>query len=157
MVLNCVDENAGEHCDECGTIHREIKALPERPLTYSEAKELTKGRAISGIVPIFRIHDDTEDGYYIKSIPSIVAIIDSNVLVLWNNPRTDKGWLVVEENQDIEEPFLYARILGKLLRDSAYQEDTIKGFEVIQKDTQLPEIDVSDAKRAIEANGGLEE
>lgn len=153
-MLDCVDGNVGKYCDVCDITHREMEALPERTLTFTELQELASGRTIDGIIPIVRIEQDREDkGYFEKTVPQIVTIIGNRVTTLWNNPQTECGWVVVEEKEELEEPFLYARGLSCYYRMASQEEQEIKGCRVIQNDDTLPDIEIDDFKEGYEMEG----
>jgi len=150
-MLSCLPEYTNEDvCPKCGEDHTIMKALPERALTFTELQELTNGKAIDGIIPVVRIHDDSREGYYMKTVPIIVAIMGETVRTLWYNPETDDGWITVEKSTEEDIPFVLAKMIAQALRISAMSQDRIGGRKVVKNDDGLPEIDTEEIDRLAE-------
>lgn len=136
-MISCLPEHIGvDDCPECESGHGEVSILPERLLTIPDCRQLIQEKEIDGIMPIFRIH--TEEAYQ-KAIPAVVLVSGTEVSALWNNPRTDTGWVTAFEETDVEYPFELGEVIGDSLRENTYMEDTIEGREVVQPDQELTE------------------
>lgn len=137
-MIPCIPEHIGEDtCPECGQPHTEFNVLPDRALSIADCIELTKGDNIDSILPIFRIHTKKD---YRKAIPAIILITGTTVRILWYNPGTDDGWVIIHEEKDIELPFVLGRDLGYELRHSTYHEETVDEYEVVRNDAELAKL-----------------
>lgn len=136
-MISCLPEHIGvDDCPECESGHREVSTLPERLLTIPDCRQLIQEKEIDGIMPIFRIHTE---GAYQKAIPAVVLVSGSEVSALWNNPRTDTGWVTAFKETDVDYPFELGEVIGDTLRENTYMEDTVEGREVVQPDQELTE------------------
>lgn len=134
-MIPCLPEHIGKNpCPECEESHERFSALPNRPLSIADCRELMRGNEIDGIMPIFRIH--TKENYQ-KAVPAVVLISGLTVRVLWYNPTTDSDWVTVYKESGSEAPFVLGKELGENLRESTYKESSIENHEVVYPDQEL--------------------
>jgi hypothetical protein len=134
-MIPCLPEHIGKNpCPECGESHEQFLALPDRPLSMPDCRQLIREKKAVGVMPIFRIH--TRENYQ-KAVPAVVLVSGGVVKVLWFNPNTDDNWVTVFEETDVEAPFALGAELGENLRESTYEEETVADHEVVYPDEEL--------------------
>lgn len=135
-MIPCIPEHIGEaQCPECGENHKEYGALPERALSPTDLHSMLELDSVDGLIPVFTVHGEDEDGYYMQIIPALVVVSDTVVRVVWFNPTTDTGWVMLRTERDIDRPFALAKSLGDYLYESAMLETEIEGMEVVHDDS----------------------
>lgn len=119
-------------CPDCEIVHAEYEPFPDEPITVNECTQLEHKTENDMILPIFRVEDTDKEGYYIQIVPAVVAIQDNIVRVLWCNPSTDNGWIVVSEHETTM-PYELGKQLRNSLRESAQLERKVEGYDVIEE------------------------
>jgi hypothetical protein len=132
MIPCFPDHIKNSECPECDIVHSEYSSFPDEPITVNECNELEREAGIDMVLPIFRVEDTDEQGYYVQVVPAVVAIEKNIVRVLWCNPSSDDGWIIVSEHET-PMPYELARELRNTLRESAQLERTIAGHDVIEE------------------------
>jgi len=131
----CIPEHAGSvECPECGGNHSVCDVLPEGLMTVPECNQVANDKNIDALIPIYEIHQTDEDGYYTTVTPAIIMIDSESVAVLWCDPEKAKEWIYILEENDISNPMALANILKERLKQIAFDERVINGFEVVMRD-----------------------
>lgn len=132
MIPCFPDHIKNGECPDCGITHAEYEPFPDEPITVNECTQLEHRTENDMILPIFRVEDTDEEGYYVQVVPAVVAIKNTIARVLWCNPSTDDGWIVVSEH-DTPMPYELGKQLRNSLRESAQLERKVEGHEVIEE------------------------
>lgn len=137
-MIPCIPEHIDEtRCPECGQNHKEYGTLPEERLSPADLNVLLEIDSLDALMPIFKVHGEDEEGYYMKVIPALVVVSGQTVRVVWYNPNDDHGWITVRTESDVDHPYVLAEKLGLALRESAMEESEIEGMEVVKDDESI--------------------
>lgn len=137
-MIPCIPEHAGEaQCPDCGENHKEYGTLPENTLSPTNLDPVLELDSVDALMPIFKVHGEDDDGYYMKIVPALVVVSGATVRVAWNNPNTDHGWITIRTETDVDQPEVLAEELGLALRDSAMQESQIGGLDVVKEEEEV--------------------
>ena len=134
MIPCFPDHIKNGECPECDIVHAEYGPFPDEPITVNECNELERETENDMVLPIFRVEDTDEQGYYVQVVPAVVAITENTVRVLWCNPSTDDGWIIVTEGET-PMPYELGKELRNNLRESAQLERKVAGHDVIEEPT----------------------